>query len=87
MSEADWFYPWPRLFGKCTILKSFSHIEKIDNPDHRDMPEIWNMVFLKQHNLSVFPDKPFWFSDGMSGFCDIAFQKWRGLSEKSKLSL
>ena len=59
----------------------------LSNPNRRDMPKIWNIAFLKQYGLFGFPDKPFLFSDGMSGFCDIMLQKWRGLSEKTKLSL
>jgi hypothetical protein len=51
------------------------------------MAEIWNMTFLKRRNLSGFPDSSFLVSVGMSGFCDIMLQKWRGLSEKSMLSL
>ena len=45
------------------------------------------MAFLKQVDLSGFPDNSFLFSDGMSDFGDIVFQNWRGLSEKSMLSL
>ena len=51
------------------------------------MSEIWNMTFLKRHELSGFLDSSFLFSDGMSDFGDIVFQYWRGLSEKSMLSL
>ena len=51
------------------------------------MSEIWNMTFLKRHELSGFLDSSFLFSDGMSESCVITLQKWRGLSEKSMLSL
>ena len=51
------------------------------------MPKIWNMSFLKRHDLSGFPDNSFLFSDGMSDFCDIVFQKWSSQSEISDMSL
>ncbi len=51
------------------------------------MSEIWNTAFLKRHDMSGFSDNSFLFSVGMSGFCNIVFQKWRGLSEISHISL
>ena len=51
------------------------------------MTEIWNMAFLKQHDLSGFLDNSFLVSDCAGAFGDIMLQKWRDLSEKSMLSL
>jgi hypothetical protein len=51
------------------------------------MSEIWNMTFLKRHELSGFLDSSFLLSVDMSGFCDIVFQKLRCLSKISHISL
>ena len=45
------------------------------------MSEIWNMTFLKRHELSGFLDSSFLFSVDMSGFCDIVFLNWNNQSE------